>query len=111
MYDQESTEEDRAYEVERVPEGLVTQDRKDRSPVQIELDTIDKALSSLMQKTEVLASRVAKVLVQPEPRAESGEAKDVEPVGSNLTLELKTIKNRIYRIERTISDVSDRVEL
>lgn len=110
MYDQETTE-DKGYEVERVPEGLVSQDRTDRSPVQIELDTIDKALSSLMQKTEILASKVAKVLVQPEPRAENSEAKETEPTGSNLTLELKSIKSRIYRIERTISDVSGRVEL
>lgn len=106
MYDQ-STAKDRGYEVERVPEGLVSQDR---SPVQIELDIIDKTLNSLMQKTEVLAAKVAKVLAQPEPRPET-DAKDVEPTGSSLTLELKTIVNRLYRIERTISDISNRVEL
>ena len=106
MYDQ-STAKDRGYEIERVSEDLVSQDR---SPVQIELDTIDKALSSLQQKTEILASKASSVLAQPEPKPET-DAKDAEPIGSSLTLELKTIVNRLYRIERTISDISNRVEL
>jgi len=107
MYDQETTV-DGDYGLGRVSDSLTTQDR---SPVQIELDTIDKALNSLQQKTEILASKVTKVLAQHEAVPENQENKDVEPSGSHLTLELKSIKHRIYRIERTISDVSGRVEL
>lgn len=107
MYDEETTIGG-SYKVEREISSLTTQDR---SPVQTELDTIDKALNSLQEKTEILASKVTKVLAQHEAVPENSEAKDVEPSGSHLTLELKSIKHRIYRIERTISDVSGRVEL
>lgn len=108
MYDEETTVDGNSYGLGRVSDSLTTQDR---SPIQVELDTIDKALNSLQQKTEILASKVTKVLAQHEPAPENPESKDIEPTGSHLTLELKSIKHRIYRIERTISDVSGRVEL